>query len=203
MARDRVAADVAGATGVEHVEQAVVDGQADRPIASGGVGVDQLEAVPPDLEARDRVTARIDGEQATAVQRQCALVAEPGAGPGAAGGELAPRGQRAVAVALEDLDRVAGRVVGQGVDGARRVRHRAGRGDAERCQRQRQRDRQRNARRAWEKGGHVVPPGVGRRVAGDARRATFQDPFGDRGGGSRTSAPGLAARRHIIDAEGR
>ena len=68
-----------------------MDREADRLVAAGCIGVDQVEAVALDLERRDRVAACVDREQALSVEHQAALVSEPAAGPVAPGGELAIR----------------------------------------------------------------------------------------------------------------
>ena len=85
-----------GAPRVQHVQQVVVDGEADRHRPAGRHGRLPLEAAAVDGEARDRVAARVDGVEVVAVEDDRALRAEPAARAGAARRIAVRAGERAV-----------------------------------------------------------------------------------------------------------
>ena len=96
---------------------------ADRLRPAGRRAAEERESVRPDTEYRDIVRAGIDGEEQPPViaQRDRALRAETGTRARAARPEAAGRRERAVAGAREHGHRVAGHLIGDGVDGTRDV----------------------------------------------------------------------------------
>ena len=67
---DAEALDDPCAAGVEHVDEGVVEADAGRELASGRQHLCQLEPVAVHAEHRDRVAARVDGDQQVVAPRE-------------------------------------------------------------------------------------------------------------------------------------
>ena len=132
VAADADAGDV-GAADVQHVEQPLVDREALRQVAAGGLRVDELQALARLAERADGVAARVDGEDQLAVRRdvdRTVAVEDRAAGAAAevlrataaAGRNRLLQLQLAVVVAVVLVQPVLGHAVRLGVDRADNLR---------------------------------------------------------------------------------